>query len=206
MKYKVNEIFKSIQGEGFHTGTAMTFVRLAGCNLDCIFCDTNHEEIYQVPPAELYAQIKKMGLKNVCITGGEPFQQDLTPLLRKLVQGKFNVHIETNGTLFSKETRSAEWSRIWITCSPKLPAHLERALKWADEIKILISERNNVILDKLLSLPEPGGIVKNNIYLQPIWVVDTFSNELNTKRAVKYVMDNPNLKLGSQMHKYLGIQ
>ena len=110
---RVNEIFYSLQGEGFHTGTAAVFVRLSGCNLQCPFCDTRHEEGIEMSEEEILLQVSEYESDMVVITGGEPAIQITESLVDKLHQiGKF-VAVETNGTLPLPSNID------WITVSPK---------------------------------------------------------------------------------------
>ena len=96
---KVNEIFYSLQGEGVFTGTAAIFVRLAGCNLHCDFCDTKHEDYTIFTEEEIVKAISDYPAKHVVITGGEPTLQLTHSLVDRLHEvGKF-VQIETNGSI-----------------------------------------------------------------------------------------------------------
>ena len=114
---KVNEIFYSLQGEGAFTGTAAIFVRLAGCNLHCDFCDTKHEDYTIFTEEEIVKAISDYPAKHVVITGGEPTLQLTHSLVDRLHEvGKF-VQIETNGSI-ALDT-DLERSIDWITCSPK---------------------------------------------------------------------------------------
>ena len=111
---KINEIFYSLQGEGFHVGTPAVFVRFSGCNLKCEFCDTRHKEGVMMSDEEILEQVCQYPCKTVILTGGEPglwVDEDLVAALHKA--GKY-VCIETNGTCVLPE------SIDWVTCSPKL--------------------------------------------------------------------------------------
>ena len=116
---KINEIFYSLQGEGFHVGTPAVFVRFSGCNLKCEFCDTRHGEGVMMSDEEILEQVCQYPCKTVILTGGEPglwVDEDLVAALHKA--GKY-VCIETNGTCVLPE------SIDWVTCSPKLGASLK---------------------------------------------------------------------------------
>lgn len=126
---KINEIFYSLQGEGFHVGTPAVFVRFSGCNLKCEFCDTRHEEGVMMSDEEILEQVCQYPCKTVILTGGEPglwVDEDLVAALHKA--GKY-VCIETNGTCVLPE------SIDWVTCSPKLGASL-RVCRM-DEVKVV---------------------------------------------------------------------
>ena len=110
---KINEIFYSIQGEGYFTGTPAVFVRFSGCNLRCPFCDTEHKEGKMLSDDEIIAEIRRYPALHVVLTGGEPCMQVTYDLVDKIkATGRF-VQIETNGTLVPPVNID------WITCSPK---------------------------------------------------------------------------------------
>lgn len=95
---KVNEIFYSIQGEGYHTGTPAVFVRFSGCNLKCPFCDTQHEDGILMSDEEILSEVGKYPAVMVILTGGEPslwIDREFVDRLHRI--GKY-VCIETNGT------------------------------------------------------------------------------------------------------------
>ena len=98
--YRVNEIFCSLQGEGFWTGTPMVFLRFSGCNLKCPFCDTDHGGFREMSDGEIVAEILQAGgsCRRVCVTGGEPSLQLDEVLVDALHGAGFKVHVETNGT------------------------------------------------------------------------------------------------------------
>ena len=110
---KINEIFYSLQGEGFHTGTPAVFVRFSGCNLKCSFCDTRHEEGILMSDEEILRAISAFPSNVVILTGGEPslwIDQAFIDLLHRA--GKY-ICIETNGT------KPLPKGIDWVTCSPK---------------------------------------------------------------------------------------
>ena len=95
---KINEIFYSLQGEGYHTGTPAIFVRFSGCNLKCDFCDTQHEEGTMMTDEEIITKVKKYPAVTVVLTGGEPSLWIDDQLIDLLHQAGKYVTIETNGT------------------------------------------------------------------------------------------------------------
>ena len=110
---KINEIFYSLQGEGFHTGMPAIFVRFSGCNLKCSFCDTQHEEGTLMSDEEIVEAVAKYPASMVILTGGEPglwIDDKLVDALH--YEGKY-VCIETNGSCVWPENIG------WVSCSPK---------------------------------------------------------------------------------------
>lgn len=101
---RVNEIFKSIDGEGLRTGELTTFIRLAGCNLRCSYCDTcyalKNSNGTEMSVDEIVKKAKKMDYRNITLTGGEPLiHKDVDDLISKLCENGFYVNIETNGSV-----------------------------------------------------------------------------------------------------------
>ena len=115
---KINEIFYSLQGEGYHTGTPAIFVRFSGCNLKCDFCDTQHEEGKMMTDDEIIAEVKKYPAVTVVLTGGEPSLWIDDELIDRLHQAGKYVPIETNGT------RPLPAAIDWVSCSTKEGAKL----------------------------------------------------------------------------------
>lgn len=104
---KVNEIFRSIQGEGVNQGRPCTFIRFAGCNLNCSWCDTPRarSEGVEMDKDAILLRVRELGGRYICITGGEPLLQGppLLSLVQDLSSAGYTIDIETNGTLdFSK--------------------------------------------------------------------------------------------------------
>ena len=131
---KVNEIFYSLQGEGYHTGTPAVFIRLSGCNLQCPFCDTQHENGTNMAEDEIVAEVAKHPATLVVITGGEPAMQLTASLVESLHLIGRKVAVETNGTLPLPQEVD------WITLSPKdayLGPQAAPVLTRADELKVV---------------------------------------------------------------------
>lgn len=190
MNYPVNEVFETIQGEGYFTGVPAIFVRLQGCPVGCAWCDTKHTwellEDNRVKP-ELVIQVdgtigrwselsseqlvnafkhKGFTAKHIVITGGEPCLYNLVELTEYLHLQGYRTQIETSGTfdvLCDRDT--------WVTVSPKVNMKggykvLEQALKRANEIKHPVATNNHIEeLDKLLVNINVEG---KTICLQPI--------------------------------------
>lgn len=199
MLYSINEIFYSIQGEGRNTGMPAWFIRFAGCNLKCSWCDTSYEEVKsKIPACRIVEIIKQNFCKNVILTGGEPSLQDLFPLLRALKTFGCYTAIETNGTQPLLEYRT-EGLLDWVTVSPKqLPIKVGCLI---DEIKVVFpfAKPNNY------SAPffkQCEAIKANYYYIQPC---DNEHREDNIAEAIRIVKQNPKWRLSIQTHKILKI-
>lgn len=178
---KINEIFYSLQGEGFHTGTPALFIRFSGCNLKCSFCDTKHEEGELMSYEDIVAKAKECPAKMVVLTGGEPSLWIDEAFVEKLHQAGKYVCIETNGT------HPIPDSVDWITCSPKgSPVVLTRI----DEVKVVYTGDEDV--EPYLTLPAQVH------FLQPC-------SCKNTQEVVAYIQEHPQWRLSLQTHKWIGI-
>jgi len=218
MLYSIAEIFYSIQGEGRNTGMPAWFVRLAGCNLNCEWCDTNHEKkmtmgekdiihFFELKPYNSFLKTvlgfrKGQICKNVVLTGGEPSIQKLRPLLERLKKKGFYVAIETNGT---KSLLNYKGSGLldWVTVSPKvLPLKVDCHI---DEIKLVWPSE--------LELEEVEKIPARHYYLQPMDVQggtgslkDNGRAERNHIETVQTVLRNPKWRLSLQTQKIIGLR
>lgn len=224
--YPIAETFLSIQGEGLYAGTVMYFIRFAGCNVgrapttddlvefkpgkvgavangqtehtictsyagEEFWCDTNYHMTERLTATELRARIEESGAEHVCLTGGEPFIHNLLPLCQELYQ--YSIHIETSGTI-----PIPEWAvGCWITCSPK-KGYLNENWEYIDEWKFVVGP--NFDWDQM-----PRMRLGELVYLSPINNVHTIDEE-SRKRALDIVMRHPELRLGQQMHKILGVR
>ena len=178
---KINEIFYSLQGEGFHTGTPALFIRFSGCNLKCSFCDTKHEEGEWMSDEDIVAKAKECPAKMAVLTGGEPSLWIDEAFVEKLHQAGKYVCIETNGT------HPIPDSVDWITCSPKgFPVVLTRI----DEVKVVYTGDEDV--EPYLTLPAQVH------FLQPC-------SCKNTHEVVAYIQEHPQWRLSLQTHKWIGI-
>ncbi len=191
----VNEIFYSLQGEGFHTGTPAVFVRLSGCNLNCPFCDTDHMEGKEMNEGEIVEEVSRHPASLVVMTGGEPALQ-LTESLVDLLHwlGKI-VAVETNGTCILP--RNVDW----ITLSPKesfLGETAKPVLTKADELKVVFDG------EKEPSLYENIDI--KHRFLQPCDTGDEDKNKEINKKTIDYCKQHPQWRLSLQTHKILNIR
>ena len=178
---KINEIFYSLQGEGFHTGTPAVFVRFSGCNLQCPFCDTRHEGGEWMADEDIIRKVADFPATMVILTGGEPglwIDEALVDALHQI--GKY-VCIETNGT------RPLPSNLDWITCSPKEGAAV--VLERMDEIKVVYTGQD---LTPYAALKAPHH------FLQPC-------SCSNTREVVNYIRSHPFWRLSLQTHKLIDI-
>ncbi len=148
---RVNEIFKSIQGESTYAGIPCVFVRLAGCNLRCSYCDTTYayDEGSVMLLSEIISIINGYGCRNVCVTGGEPLlQENINKLINLLKKNHFNVYIETNGSLNIDILPKGIVRIVDIKCPG---SGMEQGIEWKnikrlkhkDEVKFIISSKRD---------------------------------------------------------------
>ena len=192
---KVNEIFYSLQGEGYHSGTAAVFVRFSGCNLRCPFCDTDHEDGREMSEEDIVAQVSAYPASLVVITGGEPSLQLTDTLVEALHHLGKTVAVETNGTMPLPPNVD------WITLSPKESYVSEEAsvvLKKADELKVVFDGEHEPC--------EYRGIeISHGRFLQPCDTGDAAKNEAIIQQAIDYIKAHPTWRLSLQIHKIVHI-
>lgn len=167
MIYKVNEIFTSVKGEGVWLGTPMHFIRLAKCNLVCDHCDTQFNEPVTEMSEEMIVNHLSGPINRVVITGGEPTLQNLEPLLKRLWDCNFSIHLESNGTRpFPNHFFS------WVCISPKLwfgePLRLNVEL--ADEIKMPVRDESDIEAAEKFR-------AQYNHLLKPVWYLHPWNDE-----------------------------
>lgn len=197
---KINEIFYSLQGEGHHTGYPSVFIRFSGCNLECPFCDTRHNDCVAMTDTDIIHAVNLYKADWVVLTGGEPglhIDRDFIRLLHQATGKK--VAIETNGTIPLPEGID------WITVSPKtgmedMKGNPEIKVEKADEIKVVDLGQP---LDSYFDLPCRKE--STLMYLQPCYVKDKEQRRSNTMRTVRRVLADPRWTLSLQTHRYLGI-
>ena len=148
---RVNEIFKSIQGESSYAGIPCVFVRLTGCNLRCSYCDTTYayDEGVEMSVNEILSTIKGYNCKNVCITGGEPLlQKSVNKLINLLKKNRYKIFVETGGSINIDKLPRAVTRIMDIKCPD---SGMEKEMDWgnierlkaSDEIKFIISSRKD---------------------------------------------------------------
>lgn len=192
---RVNEIFYSLQGEGYHSGEAAVFVRLSGCNLRCPFCDTAHEGGEAMDEAEVVAEVSKYPARLVVVTGGEPSLQLTATLVEALHAAGRRVAVETNGT------RLLPSNVDWVTLSPK-DAYVGRqavpVLTRADELKVVFDGEHEPAAYETIEVAHR--------FLQPMDCGDPVRNARITAAAVDYIGRHPQWRLSLQIHKMINIK
>jgi organic radical activating enzyme len=188
---QVSEIFYSIQGEGTWTGTPAVFVRLAGCNLACDFCDTDYSTKFFAAIDDVVAEVREKGgdCPMVVLTGGEPLaQREALDLIDALRRDGRRVHIESNGTIFTELPDD-----VWLCVSPKERVDARMARR-ANEAKLIVDRR--VPVEHLELFTE-----KPTILLQP-----EGNKPANVEIALDYAKAHPQrFRLSLQTHKFIGV-
>ena len=190
------EEFYTIQGEGFHKGTAAYFIRVGGCDVGCHWCDVKESWNAATHPPTAIGLIVNNAAKysdTIVVTGGEPLTWNMKPLTTALKAKNLKTHIETSGAY----ELTGDWD--WICLSPKknkLP--FGRIYDVAHELKVIVYNKHDLIFAE-----EQAALTNKNciLYLQPEWSV----RDKVTPLIVDYVMQNPKWKISLQTHKYLNI-
>ena len=181
-KYRVNEIFYSLQGEGYHTGTPAIFVRLSGCNRTCHFCDTDHSAHTLMSAQDIIDAIRQYPALHLVITGGEPALQIDSELIRSFKALGYYVQVETNGSLPVPDEVD------WVTCSPKdrpwLIGHI-------NELKVVYQGHDVEDIRQ--------AFATSNCFLQPM-------SGSNIPETIDYILSHPHWRLSLQTHKLLDIR
>ncbi|GAC1655668.1 MAG: radical SAM protein [Vulcanimicrobiaceae bacterium] len=192
MRIQLSEIFYSLQGEGSYSGTPAVFVRLAGCNLSCDFCDTDYSLKALLCVQEVLEEVRRVGgdCPMVILTGGEPLAQTQSlHLIEALRADGRRVHIESNGTIATDLPPD-----VWLTISPKERLNDAMAAR-ADEAKLIVDKR--VPLEWISHFAETTPV-----FLQP-----EGNKPANIALAVEAVKASPRrLRLSLQTHKLIGVR
>lgn len=193
----VMEHFYTIQGEGFYSGRAAYFVRLAGCDVGCVWCDVKESWDADIHPVlnldALMNEIIETNTDFCVITGGEPALYDLTGLISKLKQRGIETAIETSGT--SPLVGEIDW---YCFSPKKFKKPVDEAYLKADELKIVISHPSDFKWAE-----EHASKVKETckLYLQTEWS----KQERFLPQIIEYVKENPKWRVSLQTHKYMNI-
>ena len=191
------EHFYTLQGEGFHQGRAAYFIRLAGCDVGCVWCDVKDSWDAEKHPKfkveSLKLKVKKTPAEMVVITGGEPLMHNLDELTTSLRSTGLKTNIETSGAY----PLSGNWD--WICLSPKkFKAPLPEIIPLANELKIVVFNRSDLDwAEKYAAQVSPDC----KLYLQPEW--DKAAEV--TPMIIEYIKQNPKWELSLQIHKYINV-
>ncbi|HMW67228.1 MAG TPA: 7-carboxy-7-deazaguanine synthase QueE [Chitinophagaceae bacterium] len=196
-KLPVMEHFYTIQGEGYHQGSAAYFIRLGGCDVGCVWCDVkdswdaNKHPLYNTN--DLVAEVKKTPAKIVVITGGEPLMHNLKELTHQLQANGLKTHIETSGS----HPISGSWD--WICLSPKkFKAPLPEIMRLAHELKIIVYNKSDFDwAEKYAALVS----TQCRLFLQPEWEKAGEMSPL----IIEYIKAHPQWELSLQVHKYINV-
>jgi 7-carboxy-7-deazaguanine synthase len=190
------EAFYTLQGEGYHKGSAAYFIRIGGCDVGCHWCDVKESwdaERHPPTPIDQIVSSAKSYSDTVVVTGGEPLMWNMDPLCKALHQLEIQVHIETSGAY----PVTGSWD--WFCLSPKknkLP--IDQAYACADELKMIIYNKDDF---KFAEQQAERVGAECKLFLQPEWS----RREKVMPLIVEYVLQNPRWKASLQTHKYLNI-
>lgn len=190
------EEFYTIQGEGYHKGTAAYFVRIGGCDVGCHWCDVKESwnaDLHPPTASEAIVNNAVRYSKTVVVTGGEPLTWDMGPLTTQFKEKGMQVHIETSGAY----PLTGTWD--WICLSPKkIKLPKAEIYKVANELKVIVYNKD----DFRFAEEQAAKVGKDCIlYLQPEWS----KRDTVIPLIVDYVMQHPKWKVSLQTHKYLNI-
>lgn len=213
MKFKVVEKFVSINGEGLLCGQLAVFIRLAGCNLNCSYCDTmwaNEKDVHfeYMSSSEIYEYIKSTGVKNITLTGGEPLlQEGIIELLDGLSKDKeLHVEIETNGSVNLNKFKNLK-NPPSFTMDYKLPSSNMEDKMYLDNLNYL-NKKDTIkfVSGSLEDLQKAKYIIdkfslieKTNIYISPVF------GKISMDGIVEFMKDNKlnGITLQVQLHKVI---
>ncbi len=196
LKLPIMESFYTIQGEGYYSGSAAYFIRVAGCDVGCHWCDVKESwdsNIHPVISINMLVDNAVKHSKMVVITGGEPLMWNMNPLTKLLKQNGIKVHVETSGS----NTLTGSWD--WICLSPKkrkLPS--DEVYLRANELKVIVFNKHDLIYAEEQSKKVNKKCI---LFLQPEW--DKKDEMLPI--IVDYIKKNDKWKISLQTHKYLKI-
>ena len=201
--FPMAEMFFSLQGEGLHAGTPMVFIRLAGCDYACSWCDTDYQRKYsatadEIATTALAATDGLPGPLHICFTGGEPTLHDLGQIMDAFPEDVF-FHIESHG-----EANHGEYlHRAFVTVSPKQnngdPVELGR---WVcHQLKVVFQGQKLSGLEAITPAGEPAAK-----FLQPLDLPDPEQTRNNIAETYQKVMEDSTWRMSLQMHKIIGVR
>ena len=200
--YQVVEVFYSIQGEGINAGKPAVFIRFAGCDEACPFCDEGNlkgkgytcEELFKTVEKVMPEKFINQGYPLIVLTGGEPTLHNLVPIVNRLhkVFPRIQIAIETNGNNYVPEEID------FVTCSPKQDWNAKATFfqNPPDEWKFLIKEDGEMLVPV-----ENFESLAGKRFIQPLW-----GSPSAMQHAIDYCKANPQFSLSVQLHKYIGVE
>ena len=191
------EMFYTLQGEGYHQGKAAYFIRLAGCDVGCVWCDVKESWDASKHPVLSIEEIVTSALAHparlAIITGGEPLLYNLDALTTALKKAGFEINMETSGS----SPMSGKWD--WVCLSPKkFKAPLTESVQAASELKVVIFNTHDFEWAETYAKQVAPNC---KLYLQPEW---DKSNEI-TPLVIEYIKAHPKWELSAQLHKYIQV-
>ena len=193
----VMETFYTVQGEGAYAGAPAFFIRLAGCDVGCVWCDVKESWDAEKHPLQsiesLTDAVSQSGTGICVITGGEPTLHDLSELTKRIRAKGIRTHLETSGT----QPLTGEWD--WITFSPKkFKAPLDEYYAKSHELKVIVNHASDISwaqnhADKMSA--------QTSFYMQPEWE----KREVMQEHILDYIRRNTQWRISVQTHKYLGV-
>lgn len=214
----VQEIFPTIQGESIFAGVPAIFIRLAGCNLRCWFCDTDFESSTMHLTAEQIVEhvelMREMTIDTdlVVLTGGEPMRQNIAPLVRLLSDKRFLVQIETAGTLWVPDMPD---ETIYV-CSPKTGKLNPEIVRRCNDYKYIVRDggqseddglpiMSTQLKDEHCIIARPPDRQGIRVWVQPMDEADETKNAKNTVACLNACFQY-GYRFSFQIHKAIGIR
>ena len=205
MKLMINEIYHSIQGESSYTGEPCVFIRLTYCNLRCSYCDSEYtfHDGKELTIKEIMRKIKKYSCNLVEVTGGEPlFQKNCIFLLQRLIKEKYDVLLETSGSLSIQEVPEKVVNIIDFKCPSSMMVKKNlweniNYIKDKDEVKFVIADKKDYNWAKE-KIKQYNLTKKSKVLMSPAY------KEIAPKKIVKWILkDNLDVRFQIQLHKFI---
>ncbi len=208
MKFKLSEIFYSIQGEGSRAGLPCVFVRMQGCRLRCSWCDTKYSwdfnsGYFEMDAEELLSKIKEFNCNFIEFTGGEPLEQDINGIMNELCDSGYTVAIETSGYLDISSIDNRIVKILDVKCPDSLMSKKNRYenlnyITKNDEVKFVIASRQDYDFAKKITI-EYDLIEKcNSVLFSPVFGM------INYEEMVDWILkDNLQVRFQLQLHKFI---
>lgn len=194
-KFKIDEIFKSIQGEGANFGKEFVFVRFCGCNFDCSWCDQPTKINIEATEEGLVELVEKEGIKSVLFTGGEPTLQLTEKLVKRFKDLGYYIAIETNGS------NNVPNGVDYITVSPKIGLGKDVVLKEVSEVRV---PADTLEIEKYIGVY--NQIKAKKYFLSPIYLEKEERFDFETLAKVYDALREYDFRISIQLHKLMGVR